>query len=607
MLFYEYRLRPAAGWNGALPGNPLPDCLPRRTQEIILALEKDGPDLIFAQVTRAADRATADFRAYCLQHDIPIGLLKHEEITATQLEMMLRCSNQVDHERMLYDHGPLDYLPSLCETLCSEWVVDTQEYRTKTIRLAKAKRTRLPGLPEVVTAIHEGEYPDRTVIALPYTDERVLRTRVDLLIAARHAQGQLKSKRICVVRPLSTHFAIQNLTQLFRDQRDASLLLLLDRKESSNPFLDDMLFYRLGALVESFSQSVHVVFAVTGETADQLQLVEKGLASVKIQRLDGWEKSPVIPPPSLPEEDRPVPPAPKDRKRSPTPKVPAGYTAMEELQNLVGLTEVKETIMQIVNYRRAQALFVQKGFRPQPLLCSHMVFYGGPGTGKTTVARLLARILKEQGVLSKGHLVEVDRSDLIAGYVGQTAIKTRKVIEKAIGGVLFLDEAYSLTNSGADNDFGHEAIEVLIKAMEDHRDDFLVISAGYGDLMQDFLHSNPGLESRFPVHVQFPPYTENELMAIGQKILEQNDRTVQDKSTLRLLLHRRAEQDCNPRHVRNMVEQAILRQASRLMRLPPEQITVEDIRTLQPEDFSAPDEKTLRPQKAAMRKIGFCC
>ncbi len=150
---------------------------------------------------------------------------------------------------------------------------------------------------------------------------------------------------------------------------------------------------------------------------------------------------------------------------------------------------------------------------PTADLSLHMVFSGNPGTGKTTVARLMARIYHSLGILSKGQLVETDRSGLVAGYVGQTAIKTRKVIDSALGGVLFIDEAYSLA-AGGENDFGQEAIETVLKAMEDHRDDLVVIVAGYDGLMERFIHSNPGLESRFNRFLHFADYTEEELLAI---------------------------------------------------------------------------------------------
>ena len=384
MLFYKYHLRPVAGWRGGLPANPPPDHWKHHAQEVILAVERDGPDFIFCQVTHMPEQAIADFRAYCDQQEIPVGLLRHTEITAVEFELFLHRSDVIDHRRMLNESGPLGYLHILLETPLYEWMVDTDQYRTQSIQLAMACRTRCPGLSAALAAIHEGKAATQNAIALLGSDKRALRSRVELLVAALHMQGQLKSKRICVVRPLKMHFAFKNLQLLFRDQRDATVLMLLDTKESGKPFLDDMLFYRLGALVEQFSKSVHTVFAVTNETKDQLQLIEKGLVSVRLQRLGNWDPAPVILPANPPLDDTKTPESSKTQKRA-APKrnhtiSTTGKSAYDELQSLTGLSELKETITQIVDYHRAQALFQKHGFQPQKRLGSHMVFYGAPGS-----------------------------------------------------------------------------------------------------------------------------------------------------------------------------------------------------------------------------------
>ncbi len=209
---------------------------------------------------------------------------------------------------------------------------------------------------------------------------------------------------------------------------------------------------------------------------------------------------------------------------------------------------------------------------PTEELSLHMVFSGNPGTGKTMIARLMSRIYHSLGILSKGHLVEVDRSGLVAGYVGQTALKTADVIKKALGGVLFIDEAYALTQNRGENDFGQEAVDTLLKAMEDHRDDLVVIVAGYVDLMNDFVHSNPGLQSRFNRFMYFADYTIDEMMGIFDLRANKAGYHLSEdaRDTLKEILMEESENAIgfgNARGVRNLFEQAIARQANRLAKM----------------------------------------
>ncbi len=286
----------------------------------------------------------------------------------------------------------------------------------------------------------------------------------------------------------------------------------------------------------------------------------------------------------------------------PAPEKPDLDEVLAELDGLCGLEKVKADVKSLINLVKVRKLREEQGLPVVPMSL-HLVFMGNPGTGKTTVARLLAKIYCAVGVLSKGQLVEVDRSGLVAGFVGQTAIKTGEVVQKALGGVLFVDEAYALVSQENGNDFGHEAIEVLLKAMEDHRKDFIVIVAGYSDLMADFIHSNPGLESRFNKYFFFEDYNGEQLFEIFTSMCKKNGYTLSKeaeehaKTYLDSLYQRRDENFGNARDVRNVFEKSIARQCDRIVTL--ENPTKEQLMELTVEDLTGGEKDALGEEPQA--------
>lgn len=263
---------------------------------------------------------------------------------------------------------------------------------------------------------------------------------------------------------------------------------------------------------------------------------------------------------------------------------------LAELEGYIGLTAIKKEVRNLINMVTVYKLRRDNDL-PTTDLSLHMVFSGNPGTGKTTVARLMARIYHSLGILSKGQLVEVDRSGLVAGYVGQTALKTSRVIDSAIGGVLFIDEAYAL-NGRAENDFGQEAIDTILKAMEDHRDDLVVIVAGYDGLMDEFIHSNPGLESRFNRFLHFDDYSVDEMLQIFASQCKKGCYELDDDARVEVAefiacSNTNSISFGNARGVRNLFEKILVQQANRLAALDAVsrddlmRITVGDVRTAQ--------------------------
>lgn len=267
--------------------------------------------------------------------------------------------------------------------------------------------------------------------------------------------------------------------------------------------------------------------------------------------------------------------------------------ALNELNLLVGLEQVKQFISELLAFMEIQRKRAKENLAAEPQVL-HMIFKGNPGTGKTTVARILGKFFKEMNFLSKGHLVEIERADIVGEYIGHTAQKTRDQIKKALGGILFIDEAYSLARGG-EKDFGKEAIDTMVKAMEDYKDQFIIVLAGYTEEMEFFIRSNPGLRSRFPIHIHFPDYALLDLIEIGKRMLTKRQYllTPEAERQLEIVLgkHFRTDQlhSGNARLVRNIIEKAIRRQAVRLVAL--DIVTKEDLMTISPEDIS--DEPSL--------------
>ncbi len=268
--------------------------------------------------------------------------------------------------------------------------------------------------------------------------------------------------------------------------------------------------------------------------------------------------------------------------------------SFKELDKLIGLTEVKRMLAEITAFSLIQVMRSEQNLKSQPVSL-HMIFKGNPGTGKTTVARILGKIFKDIGLLDKGHLVEVERADLVGEYIGHTAQKAKEAIQKALGGILFVDEAYTLAQGG-EKDFGKEAIATIVKQMEDNRDNLVVVLAGYCNEMDHFMRSNPGLRSRFPIHIQFNDYSCEELFQIALHLYSERDYVLSNAARWKLkhllteFCSHRHPHSGNARFVRNLTEKSIRRQALRI--IDKSRLTRKDLTTI--EDIDLPELSELK-------------
>ena len=603
MLFYLVNVQPAEGWRGPPPTNPGPERENwRNLDDIVFYLQTDGPELVLCQISKLPDQNEAYLRSWLDKHQIPIVSLFRREVTAAEMDVYMRSSGLVGEDGQLLPYGPMAYVDFICQTVSWEWLADLDKYSTAKAQLSRATRSRCPGLLEELDRLHSDDTRVRDIYAITGGCEDTIRNRLEPVLAARRPRSPLNTGRVAVIRPQVQKLDPKTLNLLYQVQHSAAVMVLFDGDAS----VDKTLLGTLGAMAAQHSGAVLTVFAFTPKNETMLAPLAAGVMGTPVIRL-GFD------PQTAQRHQAAVERQAARRKKTTPPPPQRQSSAMDELDRMIGLHQVKQTVHKAVAYSKAQKLILDRGFKALPL-SKHMIFMGNPGTAKTSVARLVAKIFYEEGLLSKGTFLEVGRADLVGKYVGWSANQTKSYFKKAEGGVLFIDEAYSLFrgNDDSSDSFGLEVIDCITQEMENRRDGLLVIMAGYPQQMKHLLDANPGLRSRFSHHVLFEDYSEEELFSIFQKILHENDRRIHphtEEEVRRILANARKQDDFgNGRFCRQLVEHGLMSQALRLAAREPDDVTDDDIRYLLTEDIAGqPMFPVCAEDKdiPTMRPIGF--
>ena len=383
-----------------------------------------------------------------------------------------------------------------------------------------------------------------------------------------YIQATLKDKKESSENhALSTEHLIKQVCTLIRSRSDSSSPNDAEERKISSAILD----------------YIHVLISIDRNITDKEDIFFKNIRDGVYQEI-GWQKEfqqPISGEARISNQHGTRANKPEDSSKS-------VEVLIREIDSLIGLANIKAEVKSLVNSLQVQQMRKSQGL-PNPEISNHMIFFGNPGTGKTTIARQLGHLYRQLGILSKGHFIETDRSGLVGGYLGQTALKTTEVLNSALGGILFIDEAYTLSSTHGEDQYGQEAIDTILKYMEDHRDDLIIIAAGYENLMGEFLSSNPGIKSRFNKYFRFNDYSEDELTEIFLCIAANSSYFLDEQAKSHLhgiiqeIIQNKPENFGNGRTMRNLFERSLANQANRIValsisdKIDLQRITAEDI------------------------------